>query len=72
MNATSPASLSRTLERERERAYLFRELATLREDIALFDSVDDLQWRGPTPGFPEFAARFDAAVSNPSPARPGR
>jgi 5'-3' exonuclease len=63
VNAANPASLARTLERERDRAYLFRDLATLREDIALFDSVDDLRWRGPTAEFPPLAARFDAAVS---------
>src|SRR5687767_15925963 len=32
VNATSPAALSHTLETERERAYLFRRLATLRTD----------------------------------------
>jgi len=68
VNAANPASLARTLERDRDRAYLFRDLATLREDIALFDSVDDLRWRGPTAEFPALAARFDAAVSDPSPA----
>ena len=63
VNAANPASLARTLERDRDRAFLFRDLATLREDIALFDSVDDLRWRGPTADFPPLAARFDAAVS---------
>ena len=63
----SPAALARTLERERERAFLFRDLATLREDIPLFDSVDELRWRGPTPAFPPLAARFDAAVTDPRP-----
>ena len=72
VNATSPASLAKTLERDRERAYLFRDLATLREDIPLFDSVDDLLWRGPTPEFAALGARFDAAVSDPSAPRPGR
>ena len=32
------------------RALLFRDLATLRTDIPLFDRVDDLRWNGPTPG----------------------
>jgi 5'-3' exonuclease len=63
VNAASPAALARTLERDRERAFLFRDLATLREDIPLFDSVEDLRWRGPTAEFPPLAARFDAAVT---------
>jgi hypothetical protein len=41
---------------------LFRELATLRADLPLFDSVEALRWTGPTPAFQEFATRFDAAV----------
>ena len=63
VNAANPASLARTLERDRDRAFLFRDLATLREEIPLFDSVDDLRWRGPTAEFAAFAARFDAAVA---------
>jgi 5'-3' exonuclease len=63
VNAASPAALARTLERDREHAFLFRDLATLREDIPLFDTVDDLRWGGPTPAFPPLAARFDAAVT---------
>ena len=41
---------------------LFRTLATLRTDIPLFASVDELEWKGATPAFEELAARFDAAV----------
>ena len=70
VNAANPASLARTLERDRDRAFLFRDLATLREDIPLFESVEDLRWQGPTPAFPALAARFDAAVTVGRP--PGR
>lgn len=63
VNAAGASSLAATLARERDRAYLFRTLATLREDIPLFDSVDQLEWRGPTPAFAAMAARLNAAVT---------
>jgi 5'-3' exonuclease len=47
VNAASPAALAATLARDRERALLFRRLATLREDVPLFESVDELRWEGP-------------------------
>jgi len=62
VNASNPSALAQTLLRERDHAFLFRDLATLRTDIALFESVDQLQWKGPTPAFPALAARLDAAV----------
>ena len=65
VNATRPGMLAQTLERERGQALLFRDLATLREDLALFDSVDELQWQGPTPAFAPLAARFEAAITAP-------
>ena len=60
VNAASPASLARVLEEQRERALLFRTLATLRTDIELFESVDQLRWTGPTRAFAALAARLDA------------
>jgi 5'-3' exonuclease len=59
VNAASPGALALTLERERDRALLFRNLATLRSDIPLFGSVDELCWQGPTAAFSSLAARFD-------------
>jgi 5'-3' exonuclease len=59
------ASLAVTLVRERERALLFRRLATLRTDIPLFKNVDQLRWTGPTPAFDSVAARLDSAVTEP-------
>jgi 5'-3' exonuclease len=59
VNAQGAATLSRTLERERDRAFLFRNLATLRTDIPVFDSIDDLRWTGPTERFAPLAARLD-------------
>jgi 5'-3' exonuclease len=43
VNAANPGALALRLAAERERAFLFRDLATLRTSIALFDSVDDLR-----------------------------
>jgi 5'-3' exonuclease len=63
VNATNASALASTLIREREQALLFRTLATLRTDIALFDDVDQLKWKGPTPAFDAMAARLDAAVT---------
>ena len=71
VNAANAGALADTLRRERERALLFRTLATLRTDIALFDDVDQLRWNGPTPAFAALAARLDAAQTETrkSPAR---
>jgi 5'-3' exonuclease len=63
VNAANAGALADTLSRERDRALLFRTLATLRTDIPLFDNVDQLRWNGPTPAFAAFGARFDAAVT---------
>ena len=59
VNAANPERLARTLAHERERAFLFRTLATLRTDIELFEDVDQLRWQGPTPAFAPLAARLD-------------
>ncbi len=58
VNVTSPARLALTLAQNRDRAFLFRDLATLRTNIDLFQSVDDLKWNGPTPSFQAMAARL--------------
>ena len=61
VNAASPASLALTLARERGRAFLFRDLATLRADLPLFEDVEQLRWRGPTDRFAPLAAELEAA-----------
>jgi 5'-3' exonuclease len=38
-----------------EHALLFKDLATLRTDAALFEDVDELRWDGPTTAFEEVA-----------------
>lgn len=53
-------------------ALLFRTLATLRTDVPVFGSVDELRWKGPRPGFealcqamgaPELSGRAAAAAA---------
>ena len=62
VNVASAGRLALTLAAERERAMLFRTLATLRTNIPLFSTVDELEWKGATSAFEALAARFDAAV----------
>jgi 5'-3' exonuclease len=69
VNAANPAALARTLAREREHAFLFRDLATLRTDIPVFDNVDQLRWTGPTAAFAAFAERLETAVTLPTQPR---
>jgi 5'-3' exonuclease len=61
VNAANASALAHTLSRERDRALLFRTLATLRTDIGLLDDIDQLRWNGPAPAFAAIAARLDAA-----------
>jgi 5'-3' exonuclease len=65
VKASRPAALAATLARNRDQAFLFRDLATLRTNIALFDNVDELRWNGPTPAFQPLAALLDAAETVP-------
>ena len=63
VNAANASALADTLRRERDRAMLFRTLATLRTDIRLFTDVDELRWDGPTAAFDVLAARLDGAAT---------
>ena len=54
------ARLAATLLEQRERARLFRTLATLRADAPIGGGVDGLRWRGPREGFREWADRLGA------------
>jgi 5'-3' exonuclease len=42
----------------RAQALLFKDLATLRADVPLFDDVDELRWRGPLDAFADWTDRF--------------
>jgi len=44
----------------RELALLFKKLATLRTDAALFADVDELRWRGPGADFARWTERLNA------------
>ncbi len=48
---------SAILGESRERALLFKHLATLRTDAPLFDDVDELRWRGPFEAFAGWAEK---------------
>jgi 5'-3' exonuclease len=51
-------SLAATLARDRELAGLFRQLATLRTDVPVFESVDELAWTGPTAALSRLRGRL--------------
>lgn len=72
VNVANAGNLALTLAREMENALLFRTLATLRTDIALFDDVEQLRWKGPTSAFEKLRPRLDAAVTEKSAAAPGK
>ncbi len=57
----NPRGLNEVLRTHWNRALLFRDLATLRRDLPLFTSVDELRWRGPTQEFEAIGRRLDAA-----------
>jgi 5'-3' exonuclease len=52
------ARLAATLAEQRERARLFRTLATLRADAPIGVDVDGLRWHGPRPAFVAWAERL--------------
>jgi 5'-3' exonuclease len=49
------------LGEQRALALLFKRLATLRTDAAVFGSIDELRWRGATPAFEQAARAFGDA-----------
>lgn len=55
---TRAAALAATLARDRALACLFRELAVLKTDVPVFDSVDELEWHGPTPALAALRRRL--------------
>jgi 5'-3' exonuclease len=51
-------SLSESLFSAWNDALLFRTLATLRLDVPVFDTVEDLRWKGAHPNFEEYCQRM--------------
>jgi 5'-3' exonuclease len=62
-NVVNSSKLAATLAEQRPRAMLFRDLATLRTDIPLFKSVDELKWTGPRPEFETLAKAWDRSAT---------
>ena len=54
------AKLAATLAKNRELALTFRDLATLRTDAPVFDTVDELKWGGPREDFIDYCTQMDA------------
>lgn len=67
VDVTRAGALAATLKRERALALRFKELATLRTDVPVFDTVADLAYRGPRPEYRALRQRLDAAVSSHRP-----
>ncbi len=52
--------LAETLAADRDLAFLFREIATVRRDAPVGAGVDHLEWSGPGPAFAEIVERLEA------------
>ena len=64
VNAANAGTLAKTLVRDRDLALLFRDLATLRTHLPLFDDVEELRWDGARPEFVDLAARLDGRAQS--------
>jgi 5'-3' exonuclease len=54
--------LSAVLFEQWNDAVLYRTLATLKLDVPVFESVDELRWKGPTPGFEHYCERIQVSA----------
>ena len=52
------AKRAATLREFRALAELFRDLATLRTTVPVFDAVEELRWRGPVEGWDAMCERL--------------
>jgi 5'-3' exonuclease len=53
--------LSEVLFEQWNEALLYRTLATLKLDVPVFETVDELQWKGPRPEFERYSRRIQSA-----------
>ena len=51
ISAGRAASLAESLSQRREEALLYKKLATVREDVPLTETLNDLKWQGAYPRF---------------------
>jgi len=52
--------LLENLTAHREQVFLYRRLATLRSDVPLTESLDDLRWKGPQDNFEQLCQELGA------------
>jgi 5'-3' exonuclease len=60
--AVNAGRLAHSLRSNWELAMLFRTLATLRKDVPVLASIDELRWKGPRPDAKPIAERIGAAA----------
>lgn len=60
MSAGRARRLAANLADQREEAFLYRRLTTLRTDVSLVEGLDALQWRGAREGFRQLCAELGA------------
>ncbi len=74
VNVRGRDRLAATLVEQRDLAFLFRDLATLRAGAPVLDDVERLRWTGPTPALEDMARRIRAwrLVERVSKAASGR
>ena len=58
ISAGRAASLAQSLATHRQEAKLYRELATLRDDVPLQENLSDLKWRGAFPRLKQICAEL--------------
>lgn len=58
LGANRAARLAESLAQHRQEAFLYRQLATLREDVPLLEKLQDLEWQGAYPRLKEICHRL--------------